>query len=240
LNLRIIFSGAIALALAATIAPAWSQRTPLFQSGTMVPGDVLKSVSNGMAARAGDVNGDVLGRGVNPFAITDNNELGICSNTAPTDGPYRRICIGHEPDGDALLSVDAMGGAATSAFRIRVDGSYLAAIDAPETSMPLNKTANYTIESGDYGRGFTNAAAAGSIDLTLQAGAVNGRNCFYIVEAQQVRIVAPGTSQIATESGISAEGGNVASAVPNSTMCLTLLSTGVWMATSSTGLWTVN
>jgi hypothetical protein len=241
LNLRYTIGGAILAALTApaAVAPAHAQRTPLYQSGTMVPGDVINNVSNGIAARAGDVSGDAFGRGVNPFAVTDSSELGLCSNTAATDGAYRRICIGHEPDGDALLSIDAMGGATATAFRIRVDGAYLA-VDAPAASTPLNKTGNYTIESADYGRGFTNAAAVANIDLTLETGAVTGHNCFYVVEPWRVRIVAPGTDQIATEGGMSAAGGNVASVVPNSTICLTLLSTGVWMATSSTGLWTVN
>lgn len=113
----------LGLALGLTALPAVAQRTPLFQSGGVIaPGDIAKIVSNGIAVDAGGVLGDTNGKGVNPFAIFDNNGQGVCSNTAATSTGYNALCIGHDASGNGLITLDSFG-VANGVLNFRINGS---------------------------------------------------------------------------------------------------------------------
>lgn len=100
--------------------------TQVYQSGILnSAGNLPKMTRNGQiedAAKNG-VAGDVLGLGVNPFAITDKAGLGVCSNTAATGGAYRAMCLGHDATGNGLLSIDSYGGASNLGFNVRLNGT---------------------------------------------------------------------------------------------------------------------
>lgn len=108
------------LVLAASVAHA--QQTPTFQSGGALPNAVVKVVTSGRLGSAGDLNGDTAGRGVNPFAIQDNLALGLCSNTAAVGSARNSLCIGHDADGNGLISLDSYAGLGNKALIFRVNG----------------------------------------------------------------------------------------------------------------------
>ncbi len=100
-----------ALLILALPALAHAQGTPVYQSGLLSkPGNLPKMTRNGQYMDAGGVLGDTNGLGVNPFAITDVGGAGVCSNTVATGNSYNSICIGHDASGNALITVDSIGG----------------------------------------------------------------------------------------------------------------------------------
>lgn len=117
-------AGLALLALASVAAPAQAQRTPVYQSGTLgASSNIAKYFANGLIGDGSGLLGDTNGKGVNPFAVTDVIGLGVCSNSAVTNGPFQAFCLGHDATG-ALLTIDSYGGAAAGDFRVRKNGAY--------------------------------------------------------------------------------------------------------------------
>jgi hypothetical protein len=112
---------AAALMLAPSLA--FAQGAPVFQSGLVTPGHVTKSAGNGLQMDAGGLTGDVNGRGVSPFSITDSLGLGLCSHTAATGGQHYEFCLGHDSSGNALLSATANGGATEKSIYFSKNGT---------------------------------------------------------------------------------------------------------------------
>lgn len=107
MNLTRYRAGVLALALAALPTVGWAQSVPSFQSGTVTPGDLIKSLTQGLHGDAGGLLGDpVTGKGVNPFAVTDRNGLAFCANTATTSSSYHSLCLGHDANGNPIFAVD--------------------------------------------------------------------------------------------------------------------------------------
>jgi hypothetical protein len=115
--------GAVATVLS---GPVFAQSVPLFQEGQVLPNDVAKFTRNGVARNPGTIAGDNNGMGVNPFAATDNGQLGICSNSRKTTGPYAQICIGHDTAGNALLDVSSRAGEPNHSLKCIVNGVEIA------------------------------------------------------------------------------------------------------------------
>lgn len=182
---RWIGRGLLAAALIAVLPSlAEAQRTPLYQSGLPSPRDLLISTSNGIAERAPGLNGDVNGRGANPFSITDNNGLGLCSTSAVTTGNHSKWCLGHTAAGDAVLRLTNSGTAAGAVLDIdgttypmtgTVNGMPFVADNAALSALPTTNAA--AITRLDFGGGFGAPplvyTASGSA-CSLNAGAGDG------------------------------------------------------------------
>jgi hypothetical protein len=102
-----------------------AQSVPVYQMGTTLQNDLAKYQRNGEIRNSGGIAGDNNGVGANPFSVTDYGQLGFCSNSAPTSGPYAQICLGHDPNGDARLSIGSLNGAPNHSFLIDVNGVVL-------------------------------------------------------------------------------------------------------------------
>ncbi len=120
-------------------------------------------------------------------------------------------------------------------------GAGVVQVDGPLLSptMVAAKTANYNIATTDSGTTFDNFGAAGEVDLSLPPISIGRRYCFIVQAAQTLKIIAAGGNHIAIGTSVSASGGNIASAAPDSSICLTALS-GSWISTGHEGTWTVN
>jgi hypothetical protein len=94
-----------ALAVALILVPslAWGQGA-IRQNGSVVPGDIGVFIQDRTLEGVRKYSADT-GKGVNPFAVTDSNGVGICSQNALTTGAYNSICIGHDSSGDPLISI---------------------------------------------------------------------------------------------------------------------------------------
>jgi len=92
-----------ALLILALPALARAQGTPAYQSGLLSkPGNLSKMTRNGQYQDAGGILGDAKGLGVNPFAITDKGDIGICSSTASSAQANWALCLGHDTSGNAV------------------------------------------------------------------------------------------------------------------------------------------
>jgi hypothetical protein len=122
-------------------AAAWAQSgTSVKQTGTVTPGHVLNWETNGVARDGG------------PAADGKTKEIGItnkglpfCINDAPISSPtgYHRLCWGHSTTGDAVLSIDALGGATAGSFLLRLNGAEYtmpqsAAVVGSDVAVPRN------------------------------------------------------------------------------------------------------
>src|SRR3954469_11330052 len=96
---------------------------PLYQTGTVSPRDLVRYDSNGLTQSAGGLDGDVFGKGVNPFSITDNAGVALNINSAATSGQYNTFGIGHDSSGNALLTLDSFGGMADKSLFFRKNGT---------------------------------------------------------------------------------------------------------------------
>lgn len=122
MNLR-IRRGVVALALVLAPAVAWGQGAPVFQSGSITPNHLSKFWNSGLIGDVGGIYGDANGNGVAPFAIRDNNGLGLCTDTGVTGGQYSSFCIGHDANGNALLTQDSYGGLTNKTAYFRLNGT---------------------------------------------------------------------------------------------------------------------
>lgn len=133
---------AIFAILATTTAHA--QRTPVFQSGTSHVNAPAKYTTQGLLTDGSGLTGDALGKGLLPFATTDSNGAGICSNNAVTTGEYQAFCLGHDASGNALLAIDAYNGALDKTFYVRKNGTLYEwpGSGAGTTQGPVTSTVN--------------------------------------------------------------------------------------------------
>lgn len=91
------------------------------QYGTIIPYDIPRWSKDHLIEDAGGITGK-NGRGVNPFAILDQNKLGVCSYTDLTTKPYNVVCLGHDSNGNGVLSIDSEGGLASKDMFFIKDG----------------------------------------------------------------------------------------------------------------------
>jgi hypothetical protein len=103
-----------------------AQSVPVYQMGTTLQNDLAKYQRNGEIRNSGGIAGDNNGLGANPFSVTDYGQLGFCSNSAPTSGPYSQICIGHDSQGNGKLTVDSLNGAPNHGFVFELNGQQTA------------------------------------------------------------------------------------------------------------------
>lgn len=90
------------------------------QNGTVVPRDVAQWARDRTIQDPGGLTGRTAdGLGLNPFSITDNGGFGLCFNNATTLGPYNSLCLGHDSDGNAHLSIN---GNPADSFRFDING----------------------------------------------------------------------------------------------------------------------
>lgn len=102
--LRRLFCVLAAALILALPSLAHAQGSTVYQNGQAIPNHIAKFVTNGRIADTGGLLGDSAGLGLTPFAVTDNNGLAFCANTAATTGPYNALCFGHTSTGDGLIS----------------------------------------------------------------------------------------------------------------------------------------
>jgi hypothetical protein len=115
------FAWALA-ALTLLASPALAQRTPLTQDGVVIPQHLGKFSSQGRSTDVGGINGDALGRGVAPYAIDDESGPGINMRSS-TDAAHSEVTLGHDADGNGVLSLDSYGGYAAKNFWLRLNGT---------------------------------------------------------------------------------------------------------------------
>ncbi len=114
---RALASGLMAAFLLS--APGHAQKTPVYQSGRLTPGDLTKSITNGMVGTVGTLTGDTLGFGVNPFAVYDRGGIGLTLHNAQTSGPYSGIELGHDSvNGTGTLRMRSYNGAPDNTLTI--------------------------------------------------------------------------------------------------------------------------
>ena len=204
----------------ATFAPAHAQNVPAFQTGTLIPGDALKGITQGRYGSAGTILGDSNGRGVNPFSVTSSG-YGFCVNDALTTGAYNAICIGFNEAGNAALSLRSSGGA-SAGFQIDVNG----------TVVDLDFSGAYI--------DFDNVGAVGTTIFTLpNASIIAPTRCYTVAAAQILRITAPTGETISIDdTTTTSAGGSIESSAPHSSVCLHSREGAKWVARSVVGGWT--
>lgn len=113
---------ALLLAVPGWAVPAWAQKTPVFQSGQMVPGDLSKFVTSGVIETVGDLSGDALGVGANPFSVYDRKGLGTCFRSGAASAAHNALCFGHDASENGLITLDSLNGLEDKALLCRVNG----------------------------------------------------------------------------------------------------------------------
>lgn len=109
-----------ALAIAAA-TPAAAQNA-VTQSGSIIVNHLAKWKATRQIGDVGGLLGDNTGIGASPFAITDNLGCGLQINSAPTTGPYSALCLGHDSNGDGLISFDNFNGAPDTNLYFLING----------------------------------------------------------------------------------------------------------------------
>lgn len=92
------------------------------QDGAIVRNDAPKWSNDHLIKDAGGILGDNVGQGFNPFAVTDSNGPGVCWNSGPTTGAYNALCIGHDSNGNGLISLNSFGGQTAGSLNFVVNG----------------------------------------------------------------------------------------------------------------------
>jgi hypothetical protein len=108
--------------LVAASSGAAAQSVPVYQMGTALQNDLAKFQRNGEIRSPGGISGDNNGIGANPFSVTDYGQLGFCSNSNKTTGPYTQVCIGHDAAGNGLITFDWLNGATAKQFNMVING----------------------------------------------------------------------------------------------------------------------
>lgn len=101
------------------------------------------------------------------------------------------------------------------------------------------QTTNFTVPVSANGTYYNNTGATGSVTFTLPP-AVPGLNYGFTVDAAQtVEVLGSGTDQIAIGASNSSSE-NITASAAFATVVIYAYKTGQWVATSSTGTWTVH
>lgn len=103
-----------------------------------------------------------------------------------------------------------------------------------------NKTANYTISTGENGTGFSTVGAAGAVTFALPAATVGLNYYFYVGAAQELRIDPNGNETISLPStGVPGAAGKYLTAnAAGETVRLVCAVAGTWAVFGFTGTWT--
>lgn len=203
---RIAGRGLAVMLLALMPVAGWAARVPLYQDGTMRPGDLSKFLQNGVTGSVGDINGGtVSGRGVNPFAIEDGSApgqttnipgLGTCWKSDLTNAS--RLCLGHTEGGIPLIQVDGIG--------TGVSGGHLVfRLDGVDTDFPGNLVSDILATPEQYGATggvddgpalqlWLNAGSAGTA-LTLMPHTYNTKQCLSLTNPINLTIKGPGAGR---------------------------------------------
>lgn len=90
-------------------------------------------------------------RGFNTSHFFDNHGAGVCTEDALTNGPYHQLCLGHDADGNAQLTVDSFNGASLQGLSARLNGTAYPVI-ATVTGIPMavSKTALGLLSTTTY------------------------------------------------------------------------------------------
>jgi hypothetical protein len=110
-----------ALAIALTPSLAWAQGAVL-QNGSVIKFDLPGWVQDKTIMSGGKMFTDNF-RGFNLGHFFNNHGPGVCSEDALTSGPYHQICIGHDANGLATISVTANNGAAAQGINVNINGT---------------------------------------------------------------------------------------------------------------------
>lgn len=101
------------------------------------------------------------------------------------------------------------------------------------------KTANHTVTTGDNGKTFTNAAAAGAITFALPAATVGLWFRFVVKAAQELRIDPNGTQTISLPTGVQqAAGKYIGADAVGERISIECVAAGVWETSEGVGTWT--
>lgn len=105
-----------------------------------------------------------------------------------------------------------------------------------------SKTINYSVLSGDDGTWFDTTGASAEVDFTVpNPPATRQRNCYVVMTAHVVKIIAPPGVQIAMAGVNSASGGSLSnSGIPFDTACIYAVNSNQWIVWTAVGGWTVN
>lgn len=109
-------------------------------------------------------------------------------------------------------------------------------------SVHASKTSNYTVLVGESGIIFDNTGASAEVDFTLPTAAAGNkglRYTFIVVAAQTLKVIAGASTKIAIGASNSGTAGNISNATAFGSVTLEAVSATQWVATSSTGTWTV-
>lgn len=183
-------AGAIsALALLAA-HPALAQRTPAYQDGTVSAGDALKAITQGRYGKTGGLSGDANGLGLNPHSTTDNNGLGECFNNVKTGLPHNALCLGHNPDGNGLITLDSYGGLEAKELKFRINGTeytFPSEVAVVGSDVAVANNAALKVLQGSLGKravrlGFTTAGDGGKAEYNWSAS-----NCSAADDGAQVQ-----------------------------------------------------
>lgn len=107
---------------------SWGQQA-VRQNGAVTPGSISRWTQDHAVGDPGGVLGDNLGKGLNPFSVTDASGKGMCINDALTTAGYHQLCLGIDAS-HGLVTWGSFGGASTLPLTFNVNGSL---VDFPGT-----------------------------------------------------------------------------------------------------------
>src|SRR3954464_250688 len=92
-------------ALAIILSPslAWGQGAVL-QNGSITKFDAAGWIQDKTIESSSKMFRDNF-RGFNPIHVFDNGGPGVCAENALTNGPYSSLCLGHDANGNGVLSL---------------------------------------------------------------------------------------------------------------------------------------
>jgi hypothetical protein len=146
-------------------ATAHAQHTLVYQSGGALADTLMKGISPGRIGTAGNLSGDALGRGVNPFMVQDGLGLGLCSSTAAAGAARNVLCFGHDASGNGLVTLDSYAGYANKPLNFRING----------VTIPFTTAVSMYVDPRQFGADSTGATdSTAAIQLAFDSLAGNG------------------------------------------------------------------
>lgn len=156
----------------------------------------------------------------------------------PTGGTYSWTSSSSDPTvATALDTIVSRRAAGQVSFDTTAAGNGLGAFFA--SRVQVDRTTNLSVTAAATNTVYTNTGAGGAVVFTLPTAAVGLTYTFIVNAAQTLQVTAGASTTITIGNTASAAAGNITNASVGSAVTLHAVSTTKWIASSSTGTWTI-
>ena len=169
------------------------------------------------------------------------NSVALLSDAGALSGLTQLDIDNIRVDGNTISSTDSNGNVTIAPNGSgKVDASSAPLLNRNLVSVKTNLIGSpYSIVNGDSGTIFTNEGAVAEVYLALPTAVAGLTYSAVCQSANGIRFVAASGDSIAIASAVSGLAGFASSTTTKSTLTITAINATEWIATSTTGTWTV-